>query len=1121
LTDNNETKMAERPRGRWLRRFAIGCAGCVLALGLVVAVTLVAVIGTRLSAPDWLRTRIAEQVNAGLDGVTLEFRDVSVVLQEDWVPRLALRGAQLFDAEGRPLLRLSELRTTVAPGPLLSGRLKPGTIRLSGARVTLRRAANGAVAVSLGERDRTVQEAETVAALIARFDSVLQRPNFAALRHVSADNLSLRFEDARAGQAWTVDGGRIALDREGKRLEIRSDFVVLGARDYATTLAMSYSGRVGETAARVTVEFQDMPAGDIAGQSPALSWLEALEAPISGRVAAEVDAEGVLGPLDARLEIGQGVLRPVEGTRPVAFDSAESRFSYDPQAQMIRFETLEVDSKWGRARIDGRTHLSGMEDGWPDALVSQFQVRALAANPMELYDKPVVFEGATLDMRLTLDPFRVTIGEMSLSDRGRNLLVRGEVRARSDGWQVSADAHLPGIAPDRLLTLWPESLKPKTRKWIEENVRAVTLSDIQFALRARPGQRPEVALGFDFADLTARFIKQVPPIEAARGHASIEDNRFVIFAQEGYVTAAQGGRIDVSGSSFDIPDVRVKRGPARVRLRTQSTITAGLSLLDEEPFRFLHKAGRPVTLADGTARLAGQLDFLVKDDLEPEEVAFDVTGTIRDARSAKLIEGRVIAASELAVEADRTRLRLSGPGRVGQVPFEGVFTLPLTRGSKGRARAEGRIELSQRFADEFGIDLPPGSIEGATRAPVGIDFAPDAPPVFELTSDLDGLSLRLPPLGWELARDETGRFEVAGALGRPPAIDRLSLDASGLRAEGSVTLREGGQLDRAEFDRVRIDDWFDAPVELVGRGPDATPLVRVTGGEIDLRETALTGADEAGTRDGTEDASRPVELRLERLQVSDAIVLTAFSAELDMAGPEGSFAGRVNGAGEVSGQVLPRGARAAFRITADNAGGVLRSADLLEQARDGSLVLVLIPAEADGVYEGRLRINNLRVRDAPAMAALLNALSVVGLIEQLAGEGIHFNRVETDFRLAPDRVTIYSGSAVGASMGLSLEGYYWPEQGQMDVEGVISPVYAVNMLGGVFSRRGEGFVGFKYTLKGPMDAPRVQVNPLSVFTPGMFRELFRRPPPQRVDTPGAQPETGETDDSAPMQRLDR
>ena len=1136
MTDTDETKLAKRPRGRWLRRLAIGCATCVLVLGLGLAVTLVALVGTTLSAPDWLRARITEKINAGLGGLALEFRDVSVVVQEDWVPRLALRDARLMDGSGAALLGLSELQVTVAPGPLLQGKVQPGTIRLSGARLTLRRGADGVIDLSLGDEDRLVRQAPTLAALIAQVDRLFQRPQFAALERLRADNLSLRFEDARAGRAWSVDGGRVSLTRDGDSLAIRSDLALLGARGYATTMAMTYAGRIGETAARFTVDFEDMPAGDIAGQAPALSWLDALEAPISGQVRAEVDPAGFLGPLDARLEIGQGVLRPMEGTPPVAFTSAQSRFSYDPGARMIRFDSLEIDSQWGRTRIDGRARLSGMEDGWPDALVSQFQVRALAVNPMALYETPVIFEGASLDMRLTLAPFAISIGEMRLADQGRNLLVRGEVRARDDGWHVSADARLAGIAPERALALWPESLEPKTRTWIAENVRDATLRNIRAALRVRPGQAPDVALGFDFEDLTTRFVKDVPPIEAARGHATIEDNRFVIFTQEGHVTASEGGRIDIAGSSFDIPDIRIKRGPGRVRLRTRGRITAGLSLLDEKPFRYMQKAGRPVRLAEGRARVEGTLDFLVKDDLQPEEVAFDLSGAIHDARSARLIEGRVITAPELALEADTTQLKISGAGRIGQVPFEGRFTLPLVRGSKGRALAEGRIELSQRFADEFGIDLPPGSIAGATRAPVRLDFAPDAPPVFELSSDLAGLALHLAPLGWSLAAGETGQLEVAGALGKPPAIDRLSLDAGGLRAQGAVRLGPGGQLEKANFPRVRLGTWLDAPVELVGRGPGVQPLVRVTGGRIDLRQTALGGPARGGGRaDAAEDndsagggsaqppqaRDRPLELRLDRLQVSDTIALTAFTADLDMAGPEGSFAGRLNGGSPVSGRVVPREGRAGFRISGRDAGGVLRSAGLLNQARDGSLELGLIPGKGDGVYDGRLEIENLRVKDAPAMAALLNALSIVGLLEQLGGEGIYFNHVEAEFQLAPERLTIYSGSAVGASMGLSFEGYYWPEEERMDVQGVISPVYAVNMLGGLFSRQGEGFVGFNYALKGPKNAPRVTVNPLSVFAPGVFRELFRRPPPPRGDAPDAAAPADPQQDIFPTGQPDR
>ena len=86
-------------------------------------------------------------------------------------------------------------------------------------------------------------------------------------------------------------------------------------------------------------------------------------------------------------------------------------------------------------------------------------------------------------------------------------------------------------------------------------------------------------------------------------------------------------------------------------------------------------------------------------------------------------------------------------------------------------------------------------------------------------------------------------------------------------------------------------------------------------------------------------------------------------------------------------------------------------------------------------------------------------------------------------------------SAVGPSMGISLDGYFNLRDKTMDMQGVLSPVYILNGIGRLFSRKGEGLIGFNFNLAGPVADPGVSVNPLSVFTPGMFRDIFRRPPP--------------------------
>ena len=1090
MSDVTEQRTARRRRRA--RRAGLWSLLGVVVLAAAAVVYGMSLLGTQVRAPDWLRDKIVQQVNRADGGYQVSFGEVSIIMSRDWVPRLMLRDVQVSRRDGEPLITLSDIQGTVALRPLMNGELHPASVYLSGAQVLLRRASDGTVDLTVGESGSTVDRAPGMVALIEELDRFLLRSQFAELDRAEADNLTIRYEDARAGRAWTVDGGRLALNRDGDTLNIRGDFALLGGRDYATTLDLSYRGRLGDTAAEFGFSFEDMPAGDIAGQSPALAWLGALEAPISGALRGSIDADGDFGPLNATLQIGAGVLQPTEVTRPIAFTGARSYFTYDPDRQRMRIDEFSVDSDWGSAQAEGTAYLVGVENGLPQEILSQVQVTRLIFNPPGLYPAPVSIDGATLDMRLRIDPFALTLGEMSFADGDARFVLNGDARADEDGWHVALDGRLDRIGPVRLMELWPETLKADTREWVVENVETAQISNVQLALRSVPGHKPDIFLGFDFRDLKTRFMKGMPPLEAAAGHASLYGNRFAITADEGSVIAAQGGRVDVTGTSFIVPSVDIRRGPARVILKTRSTITAALSLLDEEPLRFLQKSNQPVTLADGEAQVSGQLDFLLKPRLKTEEVAFAATARLTNVRSETLVPDRVISAAVLDVTADNDTLVIRGDGRIGTVPASGRWEAALARGGTGESHLTGWIELSERFAEEFRIGLPPGSLTGTGRAEVKLDFNRGRPGRFTLSSDMQGVGVRLQSLGWTLAKSARGDLRVEGALGEPPRIDSIRFDGGGLSAEGTVGLRADGLLDKASFTTVRIGTWLDAPVDLIGRGANLTPAVQVRGGRIDLRQTSLGGEGAARERNGG-----PVSLTLDRLQISDGIALTDFRAELDMArGVDGTFRGKVNDGTPIEGRVVPQGGRSAFRIKSANAGGVMRSAGLLKQARDGDMDLILTPATAPGSYNGKLTIEGFRLKDAPALAALMNAISVVGLLEQLDREGLRFSQVEARFLLTPQRVTLYESSAVGASLGISMDGYYYMQSGQMDMQGVFSPLYLVNAIGGIFTRKGEGLIGFNYTLKGSAEAPRVSVNPLSALTPAMFRDIFRRPPPR-------------------------
>jgi hypothetical protein len=317
----------------------------------------------------------------------------------------------------------------------------------------------------------------------------------------------------------------------------------------------------------------------------------------------------------------------------------------------------------------------------------------------------------------------------------------------------------------------------------------------------------------------------------------------------------------------------------------------------------------------------------------------------------------------------------------------------------------------------------------------------------------------------------------------------MVLTGPGLEVEGELATRDGGGLDEAKFSRVRVGDWFDAAVSLTGNGAGQSPDVAVTGGRLDLR-----ALPEGGGGGG------PVSLALDRLTVSSGIDMTDFRGAFDTRGGlDGSFTARVNGGGPIEGTVTPSDRGNVIRMTSGDAGAVMASAGIFDQGRGGSLDLSLVPRGPDGHYDGRASFSRMRVQNAPALAELLSAISVVGLLEQLNGEGLAFNNGEVQFILTPEAVQITQGSAVGASLGISFAGLYQTVGRKLDLQGVISPIYLVNGIGQIFSRRGEGFFGFNYALTGSADAPQVSVNPLSLLTPGMFREIFRSAPPNLRD----------------------
>lgn len=1103
------------PRARRLRRRPGVRGGLITLLTLLVLLlgggfAVLGLTGSFLRLPVWAVAEAEQRLNRALaislPEAAIAIGAVEIGVDDAWVPHLRLEDARLLQPGGAPLLILPEARLRLDPQALLEGQIRPSSLRLSGARLDLTRQRDGRIDVLFGGAQTAApsQPVDSLPALFAALDHALATPVLSRLARIEADALTLTLKDRRSGRVWDLGDGRLRLENLPKELRAEVGFTLLGTGDAPAQAQLTMISEKGTAAARVAATVDRIPSGDLAALVPPLAPLGAVDAPISGRLTAEFGAEGAT-ELDAQLDLGAGALKPTPEAQAIAFDRATLRLGYDPLRGRVDLTAFDVQSRTLRLAATGHSYLTDDSGAiltgplgarLPSAFLAQVHISELQVDPEGLFVAPVRFSEGAIDLRLRLDPFAIDIGQIALVEADRRLSARGTIGAGPGGWTASVDLALDRIGHKDLLTLWPVRLVQKTRSWLEQNVLEGTLTDVKAALRIAPGKEPILSLGYDFSQADVRFLRTLPPIEKADGYATIEGQTYTMVVSQGSVTPPLGGVIDMAGSVFSVLDITKRPAQAEVLLQTDSTLTAALSLLDEPPFGFLAKAGRPVDLGEGWASLSATLRFPLLPKLQAGDVSFRVNGTVRAFSSNRLIDGRTVRAPALSLTAEPRGLRVAGPGTVGSVPFDVTFEQPFGKDAPA-ASIEGTVELSRRTIEEFNLGLPASLASGTGTGTVRILLPKGKPAQLTLVSDLNRLTLALPGTGWRKDASQTGRLDLSATLSKPARLDRLTLTAPGLRAEGSVTLTPKGGLELARFDRVELGDWMTGTVQVEGRGEGRPVGVAVLNGVADLRRKPESGGADAEGNAGSDAADIPLTFSLDRLQVTQSIALTRFRGDFSPRGGfNGSFSALVNGQAAVTGSVVPTRNGTAIRLQSDNAGGVLASAGVFSSARGGRLDLTLRPRARTGTYDGVADIRDIRVVDAPVLAELLNAVSVVGILEQLNGDGLLFGQALGEFVLTPNAVEITRGSAVGNSMGVSMAGVYGTESKQLALQGVISPIYMLNGIGAILTRRGEGLFGFNYELRGTSERAVVSVNPLSILTPGMFRNLFRGEPPR-------------------------
>nr|WP_246423075.1 AsmA-like C-terminal domain-containing protein [Roseospira visakhapatnamensis] len=733
-----------------------------------------------------------------------------------------------------------------------------------------------------------------------------------------------------------------------------------------------------------------------------------------------------------------------------------------------------------------------------------------------------------------------------------------------------------------LLTLWPSGVAHGAWSWIADNLsggdpgrgetgrgetgRGETGSG-DGARSGLAGSRFSVDLaGPDWASiavtdlsgeataagLTVRYLGELPVATDASGRLRFSLDAITIDGLRGRVGALAVREGRITFTDFDAPVER-----AAMTFQIEGPLSSALALIDHQPLGYASQVGLDPARAAGDVDTTLTVALPLLKDVALEDVAIGVAAEATGVGLPDVALGQDLTDGDLSLTLDNAGLDVTGRARLGGVAASLDWRENFTAGAAFDRRyvVRGRADTAARA--RFGLDGPPFAppwLDGPVDVDLTYTEIAGQPGVLQARVDLTPATMAMPDLDWVKPAGEEGTVSIEGRFGDHAmtvgfdlfAVPGQATVTGEARLDGAGERLRGLTLSRVRLGRTEARAEIVAPasagapwrVGLTGAALDATVLL-----SDDDAEEAGAGTSGGGPAapvvtaqgDAEDEAPGPpldVSLDVERLLLSDNITLHAARVGLTRDGAgvwrKARVDGRIQGGPPVSLRLDPGadGLRR-FTLTADDAGAVARALDITRSLRGGRMTLTGTLDEA-GVARGRLEAANVFLTKVPVLVRLLAVASLTGILEELQGEGLSLSTLVVPFTYADPRLTLNAARANGPSLGLTANGTLDLDAETMDLEGVVVPAYLVNSLLGripvvgnlLVGEKGGGVFAVDYSAEGPMDDPRIAVNPLTLLTPGILREVFGVIP-DGVDEGGVDEGGVEEDEAQPPRSFER
>ena len=1106
---------------------------------------------------------IERSINAELNGYVARIGDAIIKLTDAGRLEFRLADVSFAEADGDAIASAPLAAVEMSHKALLNGRLVPSRIELIEPRLFLSYAPSTGLSLSFSAATEAGSKPPTPEAAVAE-SSPLKRLEAAAflqrltggqrdatatsyLRELGLRDATVVVDHDGAKSLWQVPEVAIDLEQRDSRTVISGSARVASEGGSWTAAFHTEDDNGG---VKLHASIRDLVPSAFGASGGPLPFLSRFDLPVGADLLLTVTPQGEIAGGDIALELGKGkvVLSGSEHMRaPLNIEAGLLKLVYDATTGNLTLNPSTL--RWGAssATLVGQAAFAAIDgdEGW------RFDVKSVegtfAAPEFNVPAVPITSLETSGAWSKKRDVLR--IDRLALRAGGSDFRLSGDISVRAARPGVNLEAALTETPVRTLKAIWPPFMAPRTREWIGERVESGTMKSLAWRLQSgmfmtggggqSPGGGEQSSLTVETGPAVFRADKRLPPFSTPRTLVNVVNDALELTLPEAQTTLPSGRTITFKSVRMTSPDVEREPADAELSFRAQSDVAPVLELLSMQPIAVIDAVDPAKLKLQGKVDAQLAMSFPLVADLQKSQIRFNGKAKLTDGKAQNVIGDRDVQGATVAFDFANGGVEAKGEALVSGVlakiawqriidaPDEQQPPLRITTTLDNADRTQLGLDLNHMLHGEVPVDIQvtPAVAGGETKVHVRADLT-------NAELILDAISWEKPP-----GRGAFAEFDVAAVAGNKHELQNFRVAGDNIAIEGWAGIGADQKLREFYFPEFSVNVVTRLKVQ-GALGNDGVWNIKASGPTFDGKDffRALLSVGRVSANQDPPGKSRSgIDLEANVDTVLGHGEVSLRGLKLTLARRAGKLTaldarGTLDGGAPVA-AVLDKDSAGQRRIRVDStdAGRLFKLTGFYPNIQGGR-VQIEVNVEGEGAAEktGTLWVRDFRVLGDSVIAEVVSSVDegrppIGGTAprgsKRVVREVFEFDTMRVPFSVGHGQFVMEDAYVRGPLLGATIRGKVDYKTEKMSLGGTYIPLQGLNnafgqipLLGQILSGpRGEGIFGITFAIQGAMANPQVIVNPLSLVTPGIFREVFQMTPqdpkvlPRKNDSKSASP----------------